>query len=110
MSYIATINGNDALPEADEGYTLYERLQEAKRMVGGGIFAIGSILSLFKNKELWKGYAETWAEFCASEAHSYAFAQTAIRIYEKYIVELDLPKGTIEELSARDYTALDKAC
>ena len=94
----------------DVGHTLYERLQHAKKMVGGGIFAIGGILSRFKREELWKGYADSWREFCASEAHSYSFAQTAIRIYEKYIVELALPEDTIDDLSGRDYTALDKAC
>jgi len=94
---------------ANVGHELYKKLQYAKKLTGMGIFAMGGILARIKHEGLWIGYAESWVEFCAAEAFSYSYAQTAVRTYDKYVVELALPEETIEKLAARDYTALDSA-
>ena len=93
----------------DPAHELFVRLQNAKRLTGIGIFTMGAILDLFKEHDLWKGRADSWKEFCASEAHSYSFAQTAIRLYHKYVVELDLPEDKLMRLMSSDYTSLDNA-
>ena len=90
-------------------HDVYSKLQTAKEMIGSGIFAMGGLLCLMKEYDLWKGYADSWKEFCASEAHSYSFAQTAIRLYHKYVVELALPEEKLMRLMSRDYTSLDNA-
>ena len=93
----------------DPAHELFERLQHAKRLTGIGIFTMGAILNLFKEHDLWEGRAESWKEFCASEAHSYSFAQTAIRLYHKYVVELSLTEDKLMKLMSSDYTSLDNA-
>ena len=93
----------------DPAHELFKRLQHAKKLTGIGIFTMGAILNLFKEHDLWKGRADSWKEFCASEAHSYSFAQTAIRLYHKYVVELSLPEEKLMKLMSRDYTSLDSA-
>lgn len=93
----------------DPAHELFKRLQTAKELTGRGIFMMGAILDLFKEHDLWKGRADSWKEFCASEAHSYSFAQTAIRLYHKYVVELSLSEDQLMKLMSRDYTSLDSA-
>lgn len=105
ISEIVKIN-----PEAkDPAHELYGKLQYAKQVTGMGIFATGAILHAFKEFELWKGYADSWKEFCAAEANSYSYAQTTIRLYKKFMVELKLGEDVIEALAKRDYTLLDAA-
>jgi hypothetical protein len=102
---LITINSETENP-AHEAYT---KLKTAKSMIGSGVFAMGGLLCLIREYDLWQGYADSWKEFCASEAHSYSFAQTAIRLYHKYVVELALPEDKLMELMSRDYTSLDNA-
>lgn len=105
LQAILTIDGDSENPS----HEMYIKLQQAKKMAAMGIFATGAILHYMKEYDLWQGYADSWNEFCASEAHSYSFAHTAMRLYRKYVLELRLPEDTIDALMARDYTSLDAA-
>ena len=93
----------------DPAHELFLKLQHAKKLTGIGLFTTGAILHLFKEHDLWQGRADSWKEFCASEAHSYGFAQTTIRLYKKYVLELQLPEEQLMKLMSQDYTTLDSA-
>lgn len=96
--------------EQNPAHILYERLQHTKRMVGMGLFSMGAILYYFKEHDLWKGYAEDWGQFCASESIPPTMGRLSIRIYKKYVLELGLEEKELALLAERDYTTLDNAC
>ena len=96
--------------EADPAHILYVRLQKAKQVLGVGIFTMGALLHTFKEFELWVGYSENWEDFLDSEGISYNLGMTSIRLYQKYILELDLSEKDLREIAGRDYTSLDAVC
>jgi hypothetical protein len=106
LKNLLTLNTESENP----AHELYGKLRHAKNMVGAGIFGMGAILSTMKKYELWTGYAQSWREFCAAEAHSYSHAQNCIRLYDKYVGELKLSEDVIEQLICRDYTCLGEVC
>jgi len=96
--------------ESDPAHVLYKRLQQAKQVLGVGIFTMGALLYTFREYELWTGYAEGWPDFLASEGISYNLGMTSVRLYQKYILELELSEKELKEIAGRDYTALDAVC
>ena len=107
MQITDLVKVSDSVP--DIGQAWYEKLQMTQKNVGMWFFVLGGVLHHIKEGEYWRGRAESWAGFCASEGLTYGDAQEKIRLYQEYVVRLRLPEETLETLASRDKTALSKA-
>lgn len=70
---------------------------------------LGAHLHLIKEHKLWKGLAETWEEFLATENINPNAARQYVSVAKKFVYELDLDDQILMKLGMAGISALEKA-
>ena len=70
---------------------------------------LGAHLHLIREHKLWKGVAESWEEFLASENLNPNAARQYMNVAKKFVYEMDLDDELLAKLSTAGISALEKA-
>jgi hypothetical protein len=83
--------------------------RNARLAFGRARLQLGMLLATIRAHSLWKGKAESFGAFLASENIDDNAARQYMRVAQKFITDLRLSDGELDQIAMTSFRALDKA-
>lgn len=99
----------EELAQSAQALAILAQYRKSRLEFGMIRMRMGSYLTLIKDNKLWRGVAENWETFLASENLNVHAARQYMAVARKYIFDMDLSEETLGKLSMAGIGALEKA-